>query len=250
MIDPAIFICEPIRFGRVCKVYPPTVKEVITNPNYHIFQRLLTITQEDIHDENKKNKIQGTDLTPLEFVLNCSYNNADFYAIAQEAFKYFLKEPVIFLYEDKKILIGDFNKEDIQITADDIRLLTEDNYFDFQNVVRVACGEKELKPPVPDDPNEDPRVTAIKRKARERDRIKAKQKSKDGIHFSTCLAAICCMGIGITPLNIGELSYASISVIMNMMQEKEKYDIDIRSLLAGADSKKVKPKYWIRNNDN
>ena len=57
------------------------------------------------------------------------------------------------------------------------------------------------------------------------------------------------MGIGITPLNIGELSYASIGVIMNMMQDKEKYDIDIRSLLARASSKKVKPKYWIRNLD-
>ena len=67
--------------------------------------------------------------------------------------------------------------------------------------------------------------------------------------MSTTLVAICCMGIGITPLNIGELSYASIEPIMNMMQEKEKYDIDIRSLLAGADSKKIKPKYWIRNAD-
>ena len=28
---------------------------------------------------------------------------------------------------------------------------------------------------------------------------------------------------------------------------KKKYDIDIRSLLAGADSKKVKPQNWIRN---
>ena len=67
--------------------------------------------------------------------------------------------------------------------------------------------------------------------------------------METTLAAICCMGIGITPLNIGEMSYAAIGPIMNMMQEKEKYDIDIRSLLAGADSKKVKPKYWIRNNE-
>jgi hypothetical protein len=57
------------------------------------------------------------------------------------------------------------------------------------------------------------------------------------------------MGIGITPLNIGEMSYASIGSIMNMMQNKEKYDIDIRSLLAGADSKKIKPTYWIRNSD-
>jgi hypothetical protein len=30
---------------------------------------------------------------------------------------------------------------------------------------------------------------------------------------------------------------------------KEKYEIDIDSLLAGADSKKIKPKYWIRNSE-
>jgi hypothetical protein len=57
------------------------------------------------------------------------------------------------------------------------------------------------------------------------------------------------MGIGITPLNIGEMSYASVGEIMKVMQDKEKYDIDIRSLLAGADSKKIKPKYWIGNTD-
>ena len=67
--------------------------------------------------------------------------------------------------------------------------------------------------------------------------------------MQTCLVAICCMGIGLTPLNIGEMSYAAIGPIMKMSQEKEKYDIDIRSLLAGADSKKIKPKYWIRNSD-
>jgi hypothetical protein len=64
------------------------------------------------------------------------------------------------------------------------------------------------------------------------------------------MTAICCMGIGITPLNIGEMSYASVGELMKVMQDKEKYDIDIRSLLAGADSKKIKPKYWIMNNSN
>ena len=53
------------------------------------------------------------------------------------------------------------------------------------------------------------------------------------------------MGIGITPLNIGEISYAALSSIKDMSQKKEKYEIDVRSLLAGADSKKVKPVYWI-----
>ena len=57
------------------------------------------------------------------------------------------------------------------------------------------------------------------------------------------------MGIGITPLNIGELSYAAVIGLLNRYQEKEQYDLDVDSLLAGADSKKVKPKYWIRNSN-
>jgi hypothetical protein len=53
--------------------------------------------------------------------------------------------------------------------------------------------------------------------ARKRDAIKANQKNKGGITLSTSLVAICCMGIGITPLNIGEMSYAAVGPIMRVM---------------------------------
>jgi hypothetical protein len=97
--------------------------------------------------------------------------------------------------------------------------------------------------------DEDPRVAEIKRRARYRDKLKAKQaaKSKDGITLFTTLVSICCMGLGISPLNIGEMSYVAMKSIIQKYQEKEKYDLDIKSLLAGADSKKIKPKYWIKN---
>ena len=55
------------------------------------------------------------------------------------------------------------------------------------------------------------------------------------------------MGLGITPLNIGEMSKSAIQAIMEMYQNREKYDIDIRSLLAGASKKDVKIEYWIKN---
>ena len=97
----------------------------------------------------------------------------------------------------------------------------------------------------PPNPNEDPRVKRIKAKARYRDKIKAKKGM--GISLGTTLASICCMGIGITPLNIGEMSYVAIQGIMSTFQEKDQYELDTRILLAGGDSKKVKPKYWIRN---
>ena len=53
------------------------------------------------------------------------------------------------------------------------------------------------------------------------------------------------MGINITPLNVGDLSYAAVRILTNTMQKKEKYEMDIKSLLAGADPKKIKPKYWL-----
>jgi len=64
------------------------------------------------------------------------------------------------------------------------------------------------------DPNEDPRITKMKAKARYRDKIKAKANSS--LNLSSMLVAICCMGIGITPLNIGELSYAFASALFSM----------------------------------
>ena len=252
MLNPSILIGEPLNYKGKINIYPPTVKQVVTNPNFGIFYKILTMTQEDIRDEVKDKLAEGeTTPTPFEYlILSCQYIKG-FSAILREAFQFFCHTDIGFLFEEKKIIIGDV--EELVQKIDDvneINFLEENEFFDFQNLVRQAYGDKPAKPPEPENPNEDPRIRRIKEKARERDRIKAKQASKNGISLDTCLVAICCMGIGITPLNIGEMSYASVGEIMKMMQNKEKYDIDIRSLLAGADSKKIKPKYWIRNTNN
>ena len=163
--------------------------------------------------------------------------------IARQAFEFFIRQPVYFLYEQKAVLIGELEDELKNAkTIDDLTLIKEEEYFDFQNLVRESLGSDPVELP---DPNEDPRIKRIKAKARYRDKIKAKQGK--GLQLGTIIAAICCMGIGVTPLNIGEMSYASLGVIMKMHQDKEKYELDIQSLLAGADRKKIKPKYWITN---
>lgn len=252
MIDSRAFLTIPLEFYDICRIYPPTIKEVLSDPNFNTYLKILTITQEELElefEKNEKANSQEKALTPLEFLLSCAYNSSVFKEKTFEAFEFFTKEKVLYLYEDKKILVGDLTKLGNNASVEQLKFLTEENYFEFQNLIREATGLKKIKPPIPEDPDEDPRITAIKKKARKRDAIKAKQGSKNGLTLDTCLVAICCMGIGITPLNIGEMSYAAIEPIMNMMQEKEKYDIDIRSLLAGASSKKIKPKYWIRNND-
>lgn len=240
----ATFFCGyPVEFKSICLVYPPKIKDVVS-PNFNIYEKVLTLSQEEIEDEYNKEEQEGKRIvdsfpTPMEYLLNNCYHSPDFSKIAKDAFYLFIKEPVTFLYEQKAILIGELTEK---INLKKMRLIEEKDFFEFQNLVRESAGLSRIEAP---NPNEDPRVRRIKAKARYRDKIKA-QKGM-GINLHTTLASICCMNIGISPLNIGELSYAAVHLLFSTYQEKEKYESDVSCLLAGADSKKIKPKYWIRN---
>ena len=248
MLKELYFIGEPSAFKPGIKIYPPKVSEVITNEHYNSYYRILTYSQEEIEDEFIEAKKELDKYpTPMEFLLNNSYHNEDYYKLSKEAFAFFIHQEVNFLYEQKLIVVG--NLEEVLRNAtsmEDLIIITEEDFFAFQNAIRECVGKKPVEPY---NSNEHPKIKEMKRKARYRDKVKAKQaeKRKDGISLFTTLVSICCMGLGITPLNIGEMSYIALESIFQKYQEKEKYQLDIQSLLAGADSKKVKPKYWIRN---
>lgn len=243
------FIGESAPFKEGISIRPPKVKEVIGNINYSAYVKILTYSQEEIEDEFVKAKKKLDSFpTPFEFLLNNSYHSKQYEKLALEAFEFFIGQKVSFLYEQKIILVGDLKEILQNINKIDelsqLVTITEDDFFSFQNLVREAIGKKTIEPP---NPNENPRIKAMKAKARYRDKIKEKQAEKQGTKLFTIFASICCMGLGINPLNIGEMSYVSMGAILAVYQNKEKYELDIDSLLAGADSKKIKPKYWIRN---
>ena len=153
MINPNAFMGEPIQFQEVCKIYPPKVKEVVGNPKLLQLYKLLTYSQEEIEDlfEDRADQMQDQQRkkipTPLEFVLINSYYNKDFKKLIQEAFSLFIREEVIMLFENKIILIG--NAEDL-VKIDDIkkfRYLSEDNFFDFQNLIRESMGNSAIDAP-------------------------------------------------------------------------------------------------------
>jgi len=251
MIKECVFLGIPFEYKDICKIYPPTVGDMIGNPKARIYQGLLTITQEDIEDQlygidgaTEKDTIP----TPFEYLLIQAYQSEDNLKLIKDAFQFFIHDDVNILLDKKQIVIGDLQKLVANMkTLDDLQnmpMLTEENYFEFQNNIRAALGDKMLEDYKRD---KDARVRRIKAKARYRDKIKAKRKKGNSIELS--MIAICCMNVGISPLNIEKLSYGAMGRIMAVYQGKEKYDIDIRSLLAGADKKKVKPKYWISEPD-
>jgi len=250
MIDDRVLLGFPITFKDICKVYPPTVNDVSGNENFHIYNALFTITQEDLNDEYLKDERVTHIPTPFEYLLINYYQGGDMQQHILDGFKLFIHEPVTIVPEINMLLIGKSEDElDPDKDLDNPRLLTEENFFDFQNQIRTVMGNPIVEPPDPEEENLDPRILRWKKKVRDSEKIINQKKSKEGPKFGTLLAAICCMGIGLTPLNIGEISYACVHWLIAMEQQKEAYDIDIRSLLAGADSKKIKPKYWIKNLD-
>lgn len=244
MIDSNFFLGYPNQYENICKVYPPKIKDILNEKNYPVYKKLLLSSQEDIEDEYTEMELPLEDVpTPLGYLFVMSATDARIKQIILDAFQFFIKEPVTMLPDQQMIVIGDLTETLKSIkSVEELRILKEDNYFKFQQMLRRAIGQKEIEPY---DPNLHPKVKYFKAKARLRDKVKAT--SKDALTLGSTLAAICCMDLNLNPLNIGELSQAAVSVLIRYYQEKQKYDIDMRSLLAGADSKKVKPQNWIRN---
>lgn len=246
MLDPKIFLKLPVNFKNKFYIYPPSINEAIGNEDFGVYQKIFTLSQEEIEDDfvnsgQDFNKVP----TPYEFLLSSCYHSKDFLDKCKEAFKFFTKEEITPLPQLGFFLIGDLEKTLADSKKlEDLVKLEEKDFFEFQNEIRKTLGAKLVDPP---DPNEHPKIKAMKAKARYRDRIKAKQGS--GLDLTSIMAAICCMGMGLNPLNIGDISYASANILVNQYQLKERYQLDVDSLLAGADSKKVKPKYWIQQLD-
>ena len=103
------FIGEPFEFKKGIKIYPPKVKDIITNQFYSYYVKILTYSQEEVEDEfvAEKKKLDKFP-TPMEHMLNNCYHNKKYELLCKNAFKFFIGEEVTFLYEEK--LMKNFKK--------------------------------------------------------------------------------------------------------------------------------------------
>ncbi len=240
MINAELLIGLPIRFNKYITIFPPTVKQMLAENRIGLlYMNILTNSQEELEDYWAKENFDGNAPTPWQdFIMKL--DNEETRPIMLSALYFFTKTEFTYIRKLGKLLIGNL-EEEVKRNTDikDFKFFEEDDFFDFQNKIRMVCGVDQVERP---DPDEDPRVKRIKAKARYRDRIKAKQGK--GTSFDTTLIAICCMGIGLTPLNVGEVSYASINSLVTMYQQKESFEFNQKLALAGA--KNVSKKYWIQ----
>ena len=242
----AIFIGEPIHFVKDIKIYPAKVKDILANPKYGQYVALLTMSQEDIWDmiaekEAKEGYIPKECPTPFQLLLSRCQSTPLMQGLVEEAFYFFIHENVRVLPDSGLVLVTD-GLEDVK-EVESLRYIDEEQFFSFQNKIREAIGDDPKEPPIAD---ENPRVALIKAKGRRRERLVKKKGNASSIPLESMLSAVCCMQLGLSPLNIGEVSYPAIQALFPMARRREKYKSDVQFVTGGAvDTKKFKLKDWI-----
>lgn len=249
MIEELSFIGEPIQFTNEIFIYPPKIKDIIENDTLLQSYKILTYSQEDIIDLIEERKISATKTpTPLEFILANCKRSKQFENIVRLGLSVITKKTVSIGYTNKIIFIGDYEKISEINAVDHPCIINENNFFDFQNLIRIVFGDTAIKPY--QEP-ENRIVARIRAKTRKRERKAKETKAKKGGSLLNSMRALCLMNCGVTPFNIGELTYLAFNSLISLYQSKEKYDKDIILISGGADPKKIKPKYWLNfNNSN
>ena len=179
MIDERILLGFPIDFKDICQIYPPTVNDVVGNKDFMIYQSLFTMTQEELdkaflQDENVQ-KVP----TPFQYLLINYYQNDEVKQKIEDAFQYFVHEPVTIVPEIEMLLIGKSEDElDPDVDLENPRLLTEEDFFEFQNCIRKVMGVEAEKMPDPEEENLDPLIKRYKTKIKQSEELLKRKKAK------------------------------------------------------------------------
>lgn len=227
----------PTESGILCTIYPITLREIasIGAKNFYSYLNIFTLNKEDV-DEYFKDQQIDMDLTPFQFLLVMSKADSEYYKIVQKAFKFFLHEEIIILETNEAIVLGDINEERIIDNEyfEAIRTIVEkQNVLDTDNLSARM-----------DNPS-DAKAAQIIKKLKEGRKMREKSKGNSNLSFSDLVASLAAGGNGINILNVWDLTYYAFNDQFKRMQMKEEYENTYRSLLAGADPKKVKLNYWI-----
>lgn len=233
-IQEQAYVGAPSSFLDICKVYPLTLYEIISmgSNNYNTKLGLLLLNELDIAKIIKDKT--GTEpeletIQPLSYLLQSAALDDLFLLELQSCFFTFIKEDILLLPKINVVVIGN---------PKDKRLITENNFSEFQDILRIQ-NKKEIRKAPPE--NESAIARKFRLKSEQRDAIKRKQQQKSGEEQSLVELLEIAETFGIDYKN--KTIYAFYNLIRRH-QAKEKWEQDIQMLCAGADSNKLKTKYW------
>lgn len=228
------FCCVPSQLEKTCRVYPLTIKEIVEigTSTYNGRLGLLLLTEVDIVNmikEKTGEDIPIEEVHTLQYLLDSAALNDTFLLELQNAFSTFIKEDILLLPKIHSVLVG---------RPEERRLINEKNFSDFQDILRIQ-NKKEIKEPPPANETYGQRKMRLLREKVAAVKKKQAAKNGDGQTLVELMEIATTFGIDIDKCSL----YAFYNLIRRY-QMREKWDQDLKMICAGADSKKLKTKYW------
>ena len=211
----------------ICKVYPYSIKEIVEmgTTTYNKRLGLLLLTADDIANIIKEKT--GTEPTetihPLEYLLQSAAYDDMFLLELKNTFSTFIKEEVLLLPKINSVLVGGPS------ASKEKRLITLDNFDNYSPPADETPGQRKMR-------LLREKVAAVKKKQA--------QKKGEGQTLVELMEIASTFGI-----DRNESLYAFYSLVRRH-QMREKWQQDLQMICAGADSKKLKTKYWGENPDD
>lgn len=234
VIKEQAYVGVPSILEGVCQVYPLTISQIVSIGTNKYNERLgtLLLTEAEIANFIKAKsgeEVPIEQIRVLPYLLQSANHDKQFLLELQKAFSTFIKEDILLLPKINAVLVG---------SPQERRLITEQNFGDFQDILRIQ-NKKTIKEPPPKDESAIARAFRLKREAR--DAVKKKQQQKKGEGQSLIELFEIAETFGIDYKNKTIFAFYGL---IRRYQAKEKWEQDLQMLCAGADSAKLKTKYW------
>ena len=238
------FIGAPLIFENMFLIKPLTVFDRINlGDKYMEYLNLLCLSETDLEEiltekiGDEKDKL--TKITPFDYLMLSADYNESFLLKLKEAFFTFIQQDIFIIPKARQVFVGKMEENNI---------IDNSNFSKFQHFLRLQnCLEEEEE--IPENENYMQKKFRLRRQELKKAKQKQAEKSGNKIDFLDLMESLCLMNIGITWENIKDLPIFTFYSLLSRYQVKEKYSIDIDSLLAGADSKKIKLKYWMSHKE-
>lgn len=226
---------SPSKLSGVCNVYPLLMGEILEMgySKYGHFLGTLLLTPSEIREQIRKKIGKDADQIPefdtLTYLLMSANQNDMFFLELQEMFTTFIKEDIILLPKISSVLVG---------SPEEKRLINSENFIDFQNILRIQNKKEFVKPP---PENETPWERKKRLNAEKVAAAKKRQAEKSGGNDSleSMLEVAEVFGIDYKHKSL----YAFYGLLPRYRMH-EKWILDMQMICAGADSEKLKTKYW------
>lgn len=234
---------RPLIFQDVCLVYSPTLKEIASVGLSNFYKDISLLLIEKPAMENKElNEVikKFTDFEYLLFICSLEPENKK---TLEAAFSLFTQDSCIISMETESIILGDPAEK---------RILTKDNFYNFQTYIGLACAMDDYTDQRIEFLDTDtPRVRELKLKMLKGRQIlkeiKAKNKAEGGeISFSDLVASLPIGTSSYTLDSVMNLSYYAFQDQLKRMGWHEEFNINTRAAMAGAKINKDKLAHWIK----